>query len=242
MIIKKSLYGLFSGCIIKRPVNLAMMFCLSLFVSLMLPACNSSTVKSEVFFPKEKLEKVLVLQFKDFAGFCGKENNVRCPVCGNTFLTGDVAEDADVILTNYLFSLLEKHTDFKIIHPDKAEFLSDDFKACIKDATAEINKIAEIGHSAGADAVFLGHIYRFKQRIGTNYGVKSPASVAFDLHLISVSERRIIWSGHVDETQRPLSENLFEIGSFIKRGWKWVVAEDLAISGLEDILHIFFTK
>ncbi|MBU3947660.1 MAG: hypothetical protein KJ826_05510 [Proteobacteria bacterium] len=242
MIIKKSIFCLLTEYNIKRLANLRIMSCLLLIISLMLPACNSGAVKPEAFFPKGKSEKILVLHFKNFTEFCGKENNVSCPLCGNIFLTGDVTENAGIVLTDNLFSLLEKNTDFKIIRPDKAEFLSDDFKACFKDSKAEINKIAEIGQSVGADAVFLGHIYRFKQRIGTSYGVESPASVAFDLHLISVSERRIIWSGHLDETQRPLSENLFEIGTFIKRGGKWVVAEDLATSGLDDMLHIFFTK
>jgi len=46
----------------------------------------------------------------------------------------------------------------------------------------------------------------------------------------------------MDETQRPLSENLFEIGSFIKRKGEWVAAEDLASSGLESMLRIFFAK
>ncbi|MFH2047199.1 MAG: hypothetical protein ABIK92_18880 [Pseudomonadota bacterium] len=188
------------------------------------------------------MEKVLILRFKNYTDFCGKENNIRCPLCGSMFFTGDIAEDADVMLTNHLFSLLEKNSDFKIIPPDRAEFLSGDFKICFQDSKAATDKIAEIGQSVGADAVFLGHIYRFKQRVGTNYGADSPASVAFDLHLISVSERRIIWTGHMDETQQPLSENLFEIGKFIKRGGKWVVAEDLAKPGLEEMIHIFFTK
>ncbi len=228
--------------IIKKPLCLTMLCCLLLLVTLILPACKSAAVKAETLSSNEKLEKLLVLRFKNINEFCGKDNNVRCRLCGSIFLTGDVGEDADVMLASNLFSMLEKHTDYKIIHSDKDEFPADDFKACFEDANAVIDRIAEIGKSAGADAVFLGQIYRFKQRIGTNYGVDSPASVAFDLHLISVSGRRIIWSGHVDETQRPLSENLFEIGAFIKRGGKWVVAEDLAIPALEDILHIFFTK
>ncbi|WP_435547095.1 hypothetical protein [Desulfobacterium sp. N47] len=242
MIINKSLFVLAKGCNKTRPAFSAVIYCFLLIVSLMLTSCNSHTVKPDLFSNDEKIEKVLVLRFKNFTEFCGNENNIRCPLCGNIFLTGEVAEGSDNILTNQLYSVLEKNTDFKIIHPDKAEFLADDFRACFKDATAEINKIAEIGQSVGADAVFLGHIYRFKERVGTSYGVKSPASVAFDLHLISVSERRIIWSGHLDETQQPLFDNLFEIGNFIKRGGKWVVAEDLAKPGLEDMLHVFYTK
>ncbi|MBU1052250.1 MAG: hypothetical protein KKC46_00280 [Proteobacteria bacterium] len=242
MIIKNSLYGLFVGSVFKRKANLVQLICLLFFIPLLFPACSSNQVKPELLSTKGKIEKVLVLRFKNYTDFCGKENNIRCPLCGSMFFTGDIAENADVMLTNHLFSLLEKNTDFKIIPPDRAEFIADDFQACFQDSKAMIDKIVEIGQAVGADAVYLGHIYRFKQRVGTGYGVESPASVAFDLHLISVSERRIIWTGHMDETQRPLSENLFEIGTFIKRGGKWVVAEDLAKPGLEEMIHIFFTK
>lgn len=241
MNLKNSLFGLFA-VVIKRKASLVKLICLLFFVPLVLSACSAGKVKPEVLPVKEKIKKVLVLRFKNYTDFCGKENNIRCPLCGSMFLTGDIVEDTDIMLTNYLYSLLEKKSDFKIIPPDRAEFLADDFKACFQDSKAATDKIAEIGQSVGADAVFLGHIYRFRQRVGTNYGVDSPASVAFDLHLISVSDRRIIWTGHMDETQRPLSEDLFEIGTFIKRGGKWVVAEDLAKPGLYDMLHIFFTK
>jgi hypothetical protein len=241
MITQKSLHYFPEG-LIKKQAYLIMACFLLLFIAFFLPACNSNKVKPEFLSNKGKIEKVLILRFKNYTDFCGKNNNIRCPLCGSMFVTGDIVENTDVMLTNHLYSLLEKNTDFKLIPPDRAEFLADDFKACFQDSKAATEKIAEIGQSVGADAVFLGHIYRFKQRVGTNYGVDSPASVAFDLHLVSVPERRIIWTGHMDETQRPLSENLFEIGTFIKRGGKWVVAEDLAKPGLEDMLHIFYTK
>jgi hypothetical protein len=69
--------------------------------------------------------------------------------------------------------------------------------------------------------------------------VVSPASVAFDLHLIDVDSGEIIWTGNFDQTQRPLSENILELGSFFKRGASWVTAEELAKGGLEDILRRF---
>ena len=49
----------------------------------------------------------------------------------------------------------------------------------------------------------------------------------------------LLWNDHFDETQRPLSENLFQLGSFLQRKAKWITANEMAVSGLKDILKSF---
>lgn len=218
------------------------LYCLLLSILLLLPACRNRIVAPEPESSSGSMKNVLILPFKDISASYGVENNMRCPVCGKVFLTGIVAEGADVTMTKHLISLLKSRTDFKIIYPGETSALSNDFNAGSENMPSKIKKIAEKGRLLGADTVIIGHVYRFRERAGTSYAVESPASVAFDLHFISVSDSRVVWTGHVDETQRSLSENLFEIGSFIKRKGEWVPAEDLAISGLESMLGIFFTK
>ncbi len=107
------------------------------------------------------------------------------------------------------------------------------------DAEHYLNLYINAGKRAGADAVLIGHIFRFVDRKGNRASVESPASVAFDLHLIDVDSGKIVWTANFDQTQRPLSDNLLELGSFIKRGASWVTAEELAQGGLEDILRRF---
>ena len=227
----------------KKQKSLCLKSCfLLLSVFLMLPACSSRIVAPESASLPESMKNVLVLPFKDISALYGEENNLRCPVCGKVFLTGNVAEGADVIMTKHLISLLKGHTGFKIIYPDEARMHSNGFNSGNENMPSEVKKIAENGRLLGADTVIIGHIYRFRERAGTSYSVELPASVAFDLHFISVPDGRVVWTGHKDETQRSLSENLFEIGSFIKRKGEWIVAEDLAISGLESMLRIFFIK
>jgi curli biogenesis system outer membrane secretion channel CsgG len=97
----------------------------------------------------------------------------------------------------------------------------------------------QAGKRAGADAVLVGHIFRFNERKGNRASVESPASVAFDLHLIDVETGRILWSASCDETQRPLTDNILEIGTFMKRGASWVTAEELAQGDLETMLQRF---
>lgn len=226
----------------KQKSSCSKLCCLLLSLFLILPACSARSVAPEATAPTERMKNVLVLPFKDISAVYGEDNNIRCPVCGKVFLTGNVAEGADVVMTKHLISLLKSRTGFKIIYPGEIRMLSNDFNAGNENVPSELKKIAENGRMLGADTVIVGHIYRFRERAGTSYSVESPASVAFDLHFISVSDGRVLWSDHMDETQRPLSDNLFEIGSFIKRKGEWVAAEDLATSGLESMLHIFFIK
>ncbi|MBW1812882.1 MAG: hypothetical protein JRJ39_04170 [Deltaproteobacteria bacterium] len=109
-------------------------------------------------------------------------------------------------------------------------------------SSSELELLMEAGRAANADAVIVGYLYRFQQRVGSRISADTPASVAFGIHLIDVKTRRQLWEGHFDETQRPLSENLFNIGKFIKRKASWVTAEEMAaeemaVSGLEELLE-----
>ena len=104
---------------------------------------------------------------------------------------------------------------------------------------ADRNFIVKKGRGNNSDAVITGYVYRYIERIGTRYSVKSPTSVAFGIHLVSVKNGRILWSGHFDETQYSLSENLFNLKAFIKRKGSWITADEMATSGLEEILKTF---
>ena len=216
--------------------------CFFLLMPLLLAACKTGVIMTEPLSPLDGIEKVLVVPFKDVSTVYGEENSARCPVCGRVFITGTIQEGSDVMLTRHLVSFIKSNTGINIIYPNQAQMHSDDFKGGNESMMHEVNKLIESGRLLGADAVMIGHLYRFSERIGTTYSVVSPASVAFDLHLIGVSSGRVLWAGHVDETQRSLSENLFEIGSFIKRKGEWVSADDLATSGLDDLLIQLFKK
>ncbi|MBU0543958.1 MAG: penicillin-binding protein activator LpoB [Proteobacteria bacterium] len=216
--------------------------CFFLLMPLLLAACKTGVIMAEPLYPLDGIEKILVMPFENVSAVYGEGNNARCPVCGKVFLTGTIQEGSDVMLTRHLVSFIKSNTDINIIYPNQAQMDSDDFKSGNESKSHEVNKLKESGRLLGADAVMTGHLYRFNERIGTTYSVVSPASVAFDLHLIGVSSGRVLWAGHVDETQRSLSENLFEIGSFIKRKGEWVSADDLATSGLDDLLIKLFKK
>ena len=99
--------------------------------------------------------------------------------------------------------------------------------------------VASTGGTKGVDAILLGYIFNFKERVGTSYSVESPASVSFSLFLVRVKDGQIVWRGIFEETQQALSENLLKIGVFIKRKARWVTAREMAVDGLENLLLSF---
>jgi hypothetical protein len=94
-----------------------------------------------------------------------------------------------------------------------------------------------VGKELNADFMIIGSVFRFEERIGSRMGVDKPASVGFDVHLFRLKDEKMVWVGRFDETQKPLSENLFEIGSFFRRKGSWLTAEDLASVGMDEMLR-----
>ena len=186
------------------------------------------------------IEKILILPFKDMASVFGESMNGRCPVCGKVFTTGEVAQSAADMLTEHVFIQLKDRKDFELIPSSQAQGVMSDLLAESKKEWQERELQLEIGRALNADAIFAGYVYRFRERVGAKYSVNVPASVAFELHLIRVKDGRVLWSAHLDETQQPLSDDLFRLNLFLRRKAKWITAKEMAISGLEDIFKDFY--
>ncbi|MDL1963800.1 MAG: hypothetical protein LWW98_05580 [Deltaproteobacteria bacterium] len=206
---------------------------------LLLSACKSDIIIPETPIAKSGIKKLLILPFKDLSILYGKNVNVRCPLCGNVFSTGDVETFAVDLFTDRLIAIIKNRKDFELILPGQSMGAMSVLLAADKTGLSERDILVKIGRALYADAVLVGHVYQFKDRVGTRYSVDSSASVAFDIHLIDVSNGSMLWVGHFDETQRSLFENFFKIGTFLRRKGSWITAEEMAVSGLEDVLRTF---
>ncbi len=58
--------------------------------------------------------------------------------------------------------------------------------------------------------------------------------MAFSLVLIRVRDGAVVWSKSFDETQAPLTANLFKAGFYRRSGMRWVTADELLSYGLEQ--------
>lgn len=77
-------------------------------------------------------------------------------------------------------------------------------------------------------------VYRFEERKGSNIAVDKAASAGFHAHLYKGST--LVKTVVFDETQQPLSENVFRLGTFLKRGAKWITVDELAQEGVEKVI------
>jgi hypothetical protein len=78
-------------------------------------------------------------------------------------------------------------------------------------------------------------VYRFQERRGSNIAVDKPASVGFHAHLYAGGS--LVKTVVFDETQQPLSENLLKLGTFLKRGARWITVDELCREGVERVIH-----
>jgi hypothetical protein len=158
-----------------------------------------------------------------------------CPLCKGLHQSGSILPGSQNTMTRLLYEKMETLGTFTLFPLERVEeaLSRSDLKQFFeKPGFAAVL----LGKELDADFVFVGYLFRFEQRVGSPMGVDKPASVGFDLHLVRVRDGKIAWTGKFDETQRPLSDNLLKIGSFFRRGAKWLTAEELASAGMGETL------
>jgi hypothetical protein len=153
------------------------------------------------------------------------EKGVLCPVCKGIRRSGEIVPGSQNTLTDLLYTKMEANGTFQIIAQKKVEEI-------LLHSPSSI----QAGKKLEADFIFIGYVFRFEERIGSSLGVERPASVSFDLHLFRLRDEKMVWLGKFDETQRPLSENLLKMGSFIRRKGSWLTAAELASVGMDEML------
>jgi hypothetical protein len=94
----------------------------------------------------------------------------------------------------------------------------------------------DLGKAVGADAVLYGTVFRFAERVGSQYGAQRPARVGFRLRLASVATGKILWEDSFDQTQEPLSSNLFNWWMFWQAGPKWFTAQEFSRIAVQRVL------
>ncbi|MBT3310606.1 MAG: hypothetical protein HN737_02030 [Desulfobacterales bacterium] len=215
---------------------------------LVIPVCLLLfSCASKITTPKKPLsltghKKILIYPFKDITTIYGEKASIRCPICGNVFVTGKVEKNAGAILSEHLVSIMKKKKTFELIPPEQVVGVIPGRTNEKEKRLSNIKIIVNVGKSLQADAVLVGYVYSFRDRVGSWYSASKPASVAFDIHLLNVADGSVEWEGHFDETQKTLFENLFNLNSFIKRKGRWVTADEMAAAGIKEMVGEVFYK
>jgi hypothetical protein len=164
------------------------------------------------------------------------QDSLTCAVCRLVEDADSNVPNADRILSEMVQKAMEKKFGYAVIHPSKVKSTYDGMP---KDETKDtpLSLAQRLGRALGATHILVGNVWRFRERVGGSMGVEAPASVAFLLHLVEVSTGAVLWKGTFNETQRSLSENIFDAPTFFKRGGKWLTAEELARDGVNELFR-----
>ena len=88
----------------------------------------------------------------------------------------------------------------------------------------------------GATAVLLGKVYRYREREGQALGSLRPASVGYELSLFDGRGTRRLWNARFDETQQPLTADVFNAQRYPGGGRRWLTAAELARWGADNAI------
>jgi hypothetical protein len=107
-------------------------------------------------------------------------------------------------------------------------------------ADAKPEQIAALAQEKfGANIMLMGQVIRFRDRRGENLGASAPASVGFNVTLYQAPTATRLWSATFDETQKPISANLFNLGRYPGGGSRWLTAEELSKWGADGVADAF---
>ena len=150
---------------------------------------------------------------------------------GTTPEPRNVERDAAETLARNAYSVMAALPNWQIVSESEVREVAQTLPSAVEAA-----RLRQIGQMVYADAVLTGRVQRYRERVGDEWGAKSPASVAFVVELIDVRRGDVVWSARFDETQKSLSENIFAIGDIGQRGVRWLSAEQLTQEGVKKAI------
>ena len=164
----------------------------------------------------------------------------QCPRCGAILMSCAIEDGAEATLAGLLDDRLREFAGFAMVPQEEINRAL----AAIPEPERTQARLepwfpVKLAQELKADAVLISTVSCFRQRSGTAWASGKPAAAAFELELVAVADRRMVWQGRYQEEQKPLSENLLEAGKFFRRGAKWVNVDVLARDGLAEALKDF---
>lgn len=185
------------------------------------------------------VETILVMPFQNLYAVYGDKVRIDCAFCNRHHVNEALPEGSTDFMTEHLKKLLLTDGNKSFIFSEQSGETLLDLKPDQNGAVRMTELVRTFGDTNGVDAVLVGYLFRFKERVGTRYSVETPASVSFSLFLTRVTDGRVLWRAIFEETQQSLSENFLKIGAFLRRKARWLSAREMAADGLENLMLTF---
>jgi len=222
-----------------KPLNRVFRFVVALWITVCLLVIGQwphlVLAQSETELSKVRGGRIAVMSFiKGRFGSTPRET-IDSSISQLYFNPENMSPDSDGILTGHVQEALQKRHGDKLIPLVKS---IEAYGGISKDDTRDtLRTLAQkVGQALGANFIMVGNVWRFKERAGSAVSAEPPASVAFGLYLIDVSNGKVLWREVFEKSQTSLSENILEARAFFKKGVKWVTANELARYGVSEVL------
>ena len=181
------------------------------------------------------IKRIAIISFQPLLPVDGS-NIVICPLCSAGFSSGKIEKGAEKIIQENFIDKLREVKEAQIIPSEKVmavykRVVAESLKKPLEDV------LLKVGTEVQADIIVVGYVYRYAERVGYDFSVERPASVAFEIRLLNVKDGSTIWRGVFDKTQKSLMEDVFQASSFFKGGAKWLTASQLAKLGVDKIFE-----
>ena len=183
-------------------------------------------------------EKIGVMPFFKGRPSADTGETLICPICELSFKSENIKDGADRAITSYVQESLERRYRDKVIAFDEVSRV---YQEIPRDDTKDTPRslAQKVGEALGADFMIAGTVWRYRERIKEPMGPGMGASVAFDMYLIEVSGAKTVWKKRFDETQRPLTEDIRGAKVLVKKGARWLSADELARYRVEEVFKRF---
>ena len=129
----------------------------------------------------------------------------------------------------------------EVIAPEDVRTASDP-AASPTDALDTARVVFVANQQFGADAVLIGTVLRWRDRVGEKLGASRAASVGFEVTLLRTPDGAKLWSAVFDETQLPITDNFFNVFRYPGRGTRWLTAEELSQWGANEVAQAMPTS
>ena len=136
-------------------------------------------------------------------------------------------------VTQIVYGKLRNWEGIRALSPDEADQAIKELGPATK-GLAPQQVARQVAERLSADAVLLGKVLVYQERVGSKLGA-DPAAVGFELKLVA-ADGETLWVGNYYEKQRPMNEDFV---GFVQRGFGFVTAEELAEYGAEQVIRKF---
>ena len=209
----------------------------SLLVLVLAAGCSSATAPSAAGSSEHarqailgRGERVVVLPLREGSPLPVYGNHVMCHLTGEHLAVGEVPEGTGEELGELLADRLDA-LGAEVVPYDRGRGLFSAVDPEVVDRY-EPALAADLGRGAGAAKAILGIVTQFEERSGSALASAHPARVSFSLALVDVDRGVVTHKLAFNREQAPLTANLFSIGSWWRRGFRWWTREEVAEDAL----------